>query len=46
MLTFDCDTIVTGSLLELLNIDMQDALVAGVQDTVNPYFVYPQIRNL
>lgn len=40
MLTFDCDTIVTGSLLELLNIDMQDALVAGVQDTVNPYFVY------
>ncbi len=40
MLTFDCDTIITGSLLELLDIDMTETLVAGVQDTVNPYFVY------
>lgn len=40
MLTFDCDTIVSGSLLELLNVDMTNTLVAGVQDTVNPYFVY------
>ena len=40
MLTFDCDTIISGSLLELLNIDMTNTLVAGVQDTVNPYFVY------
>lgn len=40
MLTFDCDTIVTGSLLPLLDIDMTDTLFAGVQDTVNPYFVH------
>lgn len=40
MLTFDCDTIVTGSLLDLLDFDMTDTLVAGVQDTVNPYFVH------
>lgn len=40
MLTFDCDTIVTGSLLPLLDVDMTDTLFAGVQDTVNPYFVH------
>lgn len=40
MLSFDCDTIVTGSLKELLTYDMEDTLFAGVQDTVNPYFVY------
>lgn len=40
MLTFDCDTIVCGSLLNLLDVDMTDTLVAGVQDTVNPYFVH------
>lgn len=40
MLTFDCDTIVSGSLLELLDVNMTDTLVAGVQDTVNPYFVH------
>lgn len=40
MLSFDCDTIVSGLLLELLNFDMADTLVAGVQDTVNPYFVH------
>lgn len=39
MLVFDCDTVVSGSLLDLLNVDMTDTLVAGVQDTVNPYFV-------
>ena len=40
MLTFDCDTIVSGSLADLLDVDMTDTLVAGVQDTVNPYFVH------
>lgn len=40
MLTFDCDTIVSGSLLELLDVDMTNTLFAGVQDTVNPYFVH------
>jgi lipopolysaccharide biosynthesis glycosyltransferase len=40
MLTFDCDTIVSGSLLDLLDVDMTDTLFAGVQDTVNPYFVH------
>lgn len=39
MLVFDCDTVVTASLLDLLDIDMSDTFVAGVQDTVNPYFV-------
>lgn len=39
MLAFDCDTIVTGSLSELLDYDMENILVAGVQDTVNPYYV-------
>ena len=40
MLAFDCDTIVSGSLTELLKVDMSGTLVAGVQDTVNPYFVH------
>lgn len=40
MLSFDCDTIVSGSLSNLLSIDMSNTLVAGVQDTVNPYFVH------
>ena len=40
MLSFDCDTVVTGSLKDLLEMDMTDTLVAGVQDTVNPYFVH------
>lgn len=40
MFTFDCDTIVSGSLLDLLDVDMSGTLVAGVQDTVNPYFIY------
>ena len=40
MLTFDCDTIVSGSLSGLLDVDMTGTLVAGVQDTVNPYFVH------
>ena len=39
MLVFDCDTIVTGSLRDLLIFNMEDSLIAGVQDTVNPYFV-------
>ncbi len=39
MLVFDCDTVITGSLSKLLDIDMSKTLVAGVQDTVNPYFV-------
>jgi len=40
MLTFDCDTIITGSLKDLLDYDMSDTLLAGVQDTINPYFVH------
>ncbi|WP_278580263.1 glycosyltransferase family 8 protein [Bacteroides intestinalis] len=40
MFSFDCDTIVSGSLMGLLDVDMTDTLVAGVQDTVNPYFVH------
>lgn len=37
---FDSDTIVTGSIKELVEIDMTNYLTAGVQDTVNPYYVY------
>lgn len=40
MFVFDCDTIVSGSLLDLLNINMNNTLVAGVQDTVNPFFIH------
>lgn len=40
MLCFDCDTICTGSLKNLLTMDLGDASVWGVQDTVNPYFVH------
>ena len=39
MLCFDCDTVCTGSLKQLLTFDMKGASVWGVQDTVNPYFV-------
>ncbi len=39
MLAFDCDTIVSGSLKDLLTYNIDDCLVAGVQDTVNPYYV-------
>lgn len=35
----DSDTIVNGSLKELQDINMDKYLVAGVQDTVNPYFL-------
>lgn len=38
MLCFDCDVVCTGSLKELLEMDLKDATVWGVQDTVNPYF--------
>jgi len=40
MFTFDCDTIISGSLINLLSVDMTNTLIAGVQDTVNPYFVH------
>lgn len=40
MLYFDSDTIVAGNLSKLLDLDMSDTLVAGVQDTVNSYFVH------
>ncbi len=39
ILYFDSDTIVTGSIKDLLNINMDTTLVAGVQDTVNPYYL-------
>lgn len=39
MLYIDSDTIVTGSLLELLDVDMTNMQIAGVQDTLNPYFI-------
>lgn len=39
VLSFDCDTIVVGSIKKLADIDMTDYLVAGVQDVVNPFFV-------
>lgn len=35
----DSDTVINGSLKELMTLDMSDTLVAGVQDTVNPYYV-------
>jgi lipopolysaccharide biosynthesis glycosyltransferase len=39
MLVFDSDTIVTGSLKDLLTMNIDNVLFAGVQDTVNPFFV-------
>ena len=35
----DSDTVITGSLKELISIDITNCLVAGVQDTVNPYYI-------
>lgn len=35
----DSDTIINGSLESLMNVDLEDFLVAGVQDTVNPYYL-------
>lgn len=40
MLCFDCDTLCVGSLKPLLEMDLGNASVWGVQDTVNPYFVH------
>lgn len=40
MLYFDSDTIITGSIRELAETEMTNYLTAGVQDTVNPYYVY------
>lgn len=37
---FDSDTIVNGSISELLELKMDDYLVAGVQDTVNPHYLF------
>lgn len=34
----DCDTIVCDSLLPMWNVNLENALVAGVQDTVDSYF--------
>lgn len=39
ILSFDCDTVCTGSLRQLLEMDIGNASVLGVQDTVNPYFI-------
>lgn len=38
ILHIDSDTIITGSLKDLLTYDMSNTLVAGVQDTVNAFF--------
>lgn len=35
----DSDTVIEGSLKELMMFNMTDSLVAGVQDTVNPYYI-------
>ena len=35
----DSDTVINGSLKELMELDLKDTLVAGVQDTVNPYYI-------
>lgn len=40
ILYIDSDTVINHSLKELLEIDMTNYLVAGVQDTVNPYYLY------
>lgn len=40
ILYFDSDTIVSGSIKELLNLNLDNYLVAGVQDTVNPYYLF------
>jgi lipopolysaccharide biosynthesis glycosyltransferase len=39
ILYFDSDTIVLGSIKGLLNLSMTRMLVAGVQDTVNPFYL-------
>lgn len=36
----DSDTVINKSLRNLLSVDMTNSLVAGVQDTVNPYYLY------
>lgn len=35
----DSDTVINGSLEYLLSLNMNDSLIAGVQDTVNPYYI-------
>ena len=40
ILYFDSDTIIMGSIKELAELNMTNYLTAGVQDTVNPYYVY------
>lgn len=35
----DSDTVINGSLKELIMLDLSNTLVAGVQDTVNPYYI-------
>lgn len=35
----DSDTVIAGSVAGLLDIDMNDILIAGVQDTVNRYYL-------
>lgn len=36
---FDSDTIINGSVTELVNVDISNYYVAGVQDTVNPAYL-------
>ena len=40
ILYFDSDTIIMRSIKELAELNMTNYLTAGVQDTVNPYYVY------
>ena len=35
----DSDTVINGSLKDLMMLDLNNTLVAGVQDTVNPYYI-------
>ncbi|MCY2687793.1 glycosyltransferase family 8 protein [Salinimicrobium sp. TH3] len=37
---FDSDTIINDSIHEIINIDLGEALVAGIQDSVNPYYLH------
>lgn len=39
ILYIDSDTVINGSLKDLMVLDLNNTLVAGVQDTVNPYYI-------
>lgn len=39
ILVIDADTIINGSIRDLYNTSIDNCLVAGVQDTINPYYI-------